>query len=1011
MHNVGHRAPRRALLLALLIVAQAALVPSPASAEDLTTVTTISVSATSSYRDEDIVLRATVTPNPGGGYVSFYDTGSGTCLCSAWVSPATGEAVLTTKIHHVGTRQLQAVFGGHGGFGPSESELLAHERSLRPSSVLLEIGPINDVGEVALTTTVVPHNVGGTLSISAASGEPVVSDWIVDGKDGVQTLVRSAPLPGTGPYIASYSGTLFYASSVSDPVPWSDDRVSTSVTLEVTPEVGAPYDTWTLRAKVDPEDWGIAGPMDGVVRFYSAGQLAPFATVPVSGNGVAQHAGQVIFPGIGTYHAVYSGDEDYVTSTSAPVTVRAERIVVTTTLALSAGEVWAGEPVIATVTLDPAPTVFPPDPVVGLTLVSAAGDRHFEAIAIDSTGSGTATITADELVPEIWTATATFAQAPPDSQRYVPSSSEPVQLRYEPVGPRHALSIEPEHPYHGDPATLTLTLTPAPTDGVVELYATTGAVGETPLLLGSVPAAGTVTFDVHAVDARRYHTRFFGSSEHAPSRSAEFIPEVLGLPNSSLSSPSPWTSQTATTLSFAALFGTVTPTSFECSLDGGPWNACSSPHTTAALPDGSHAFRVRAIDGNGRVEPTPSEVAWRVDTTAPTITAAVVNGGMPTNQTTVSVALELTDQALGRHGGSWQRLLSTTPDLDSNGRLINPGGPLVIADPTAPFAWNLAPPGGSPPVEGVHTLYVQVADPFGHWSEVVAVNVRYDVTPPMPSTVINDGDAATVGDEVTVTTCCMGDDPSGISRLRISSSPRTSGGLLADAKGIPARSRVSWSLFDPRYGGPEAGPGFFGTVAVYVQWRDRAGNWSAVAHDTIHVQRTGLDADHPYADAVGHRFESAIAFVFRTGWVDGCGRLRYCPGGTVSRAQIAKFISTALQLPPTSRDYYADDDESRHERHINRLAAAGIATGCGGGRYCPGRPLSRAQAARFFARAVNPPPTTRDFFTDDAGSKFESQINRLAAAGRTVGCGAGRFCPDRLVTRAEMAAFLRRALE
>ena len=52
-------------------------------------------------------------------------------------------------------------------------------------------------------------------------------------------------------------------------------------------------------------------------------------------------------------------------------------------------------------------------------------------------------------------------------------------------------------------------------------------------------------------------------------------------------------------------------------------------------------------------------------------------------------------------------------------------------------------------------------------------------------------------------------------------------------------------------------------------------------------------------------------------------------------------------------------------------------------------------------------------FVDDDGSIFEEDIERLAAAGITRGCNPpinDRFCPNDPVTRAQMAAFLHRAL-
>jgi hypothetical protein len=45
--------------------------------------------------------------------------------------------------------------------------------------------------------------------------------------------------------------------------------------------------------------------------------------------------------------------------------------------------------------------------------------------------------------------------------------------------------------------------------------------------------------------------------------------------------------------------------------------------------------------------------------------------------------------------------------------------------------------------------------------------------------------------------------------------------------------------------------------------------------------------------------------------------------------------------------------------------------------------------ASFLARALNLPAATADFFTDDAGSIHEADINRIAEAGITTGLGGG----------------------
>jgi hypothetical protein len=56
---------------------------------------------------------------------------------------------------------------------------------------------------------------------------------------------------------------------------------------------------------------------------------------------------------------------------------------------------------------------------------------------------------------------------------------------------------------------------------------------------------------------------------------------------------------------------------FQCSLDGGRWLACRSPFNAGSAREGQHEIRVRAIDSQGNVDPTPASATWLVDLTPP----------------------------------------------------------------------------------------------------------------------------------------------------------------------------------------------------------------------------------------------------------------------------------------------------------------------------------------------------------------------------------------------------------
>ena len=114
----------------------------------------------------------------------------------------------------------------------------------------------------------------------------------------------------------------------------------------------------------------------------------------------------------------------------------------------------------------------------------------------------------------------------------------------------------------------------------------------------------------------------------------------------------------------------------------------------------------------------------------------------------------------------------------------------------------------------------------------------------------------------------------------------------------------------------------------------------------------------PFADVpASSTHASAIAAIARAGITQGCDTARnlYCPDQPVTRAQMATFLARALNLPPGSQDYFTDDNGSSHETNINALRRAGITQGCNseGTRYCPDQPVTRAQMATFLARALN----------------------------------------------------------
>jgi hypothetical protein len=80
------------------------------------------------------------------------------------------------------------------------------------------------------------------------------------------------------------------------------------------------------------------------------------------------------------------------------------------------------------------------------------------------------------------------------------------------------------------------------------------------------------------------------------------------------SGPTGTITDTAPTFSFHS---DEQPSTFECSLDGAPMQACTSPFTSPPLSDGPHTFAVQATDASSNTDATPAIRSFTVDTTAP----------------------------------------------------------------------------------------------------------------------------------------------------------------------------------------------------------------------------------------------------------------------------------------------------------------------------------------------------------------------------------------------------------
>ena len=175
-----------------------------------------------------------------------------------------------------------------------------------------------------------------------------------------------------------------------------------------------------------------------------------------------------------------------------------------------------------------------------------------------------------------------------------------------------------------------------------------------------------------------------------------------------------------------------------------------------------------------------------------------------------------------------------------------------------------------------------------------------------------------------------------------------------------------------------------------------------------------------FSDDDGSVHEPALDALAARGVLAGmeCGEGLICPSEPLKRWEMAVWLVRVLDgSDPAAVDasrFVDVDAEQWWVSFVERLYLLEVTVGCATepARFCPDRDVTRAEMATFLKRAFDLELAPSAGFTDVSGGSHAANIDALAAAGITMGCAADplRYCPDRDVTRAQMATFLARAL-
>lgn len=275
--------------------------------------------------------------------------------------------------------------------------------------------------------------------------------------------------------------------------------------------------------------------------------------------------------------------------------------------------------------------------------------------------------------------------------------------------------------------------------------------------------------------------------------------------------------------------------------------------------------------------------------------------------------------------------------------------------------------------------------------------------------------------------------------------PESLGGLL-DARGY-------WAVPSPRHPHPEVGY-FDGGYSVYRHGSRRGGALDAVQievpYDLLRgafrvrfvpalaeslseylgthygLRYEGQQLCTGYADVDWDHWALAEIRTLRQEGRDAPCRsapAHFCPEATLSRGEAAGMIWAALEgtdtAPQEFESPFPDLQEGPAARAVAALWARGYLDSCSLSemRYCPETPMTRAAMAAVVARlaagrAVIPSPPSDQFQDASRGDWGSWWLETAAGRGLVPPCAEGPnyACPDGLVTRAQAAWMLARAM-
>jgi len=355
-----------------------------------------------------VTLTATISPAgppTPTGTVTFTSGGTTIPGCAAIALTSSGTSACATTSLPVGTNSIKGAYSGDANYLTSTSAALSQvvNQATSTTAVASSLNPATLGASVTLTATIIPAGPPtptGTVTLTSSGTTIPGCVAIALASSGTAACATTSLPVGTSSITAAYSGDANYLTSTSAALSQIVNQAAsaTAVVSSLNPSTaGQPV---TLTATINPV--GPPTPTGTVVFLSNGTAISGCSAIAVSSSRTAACATTQLVGGTDAITTVYSGDANYLASTSVTLLQVVNQAASSTTIASSLNPSTAGQSVTLTATINPVGAPTPTGTVVFLskgTFISgcsavAVSPSRYAACATTSLDGGTDSITA-----------------------------------------------------------------------------------------------------------------------------------------------------------------------------------------------------------------------------------------------------------------------------------------------------------------------------------------------------------------------------------------------------------------------------------------------------------------------------------------------------------------------------------------------------------------------------------------------------------------------------------------